>query len=95
MKDEGAGRHDRTYETRHINDSFPLAVHQEMMWGYAALVTFVDKQLGRVLDAVDELELWGNLTVVLTSDHGMHNGEKGIWCVCVNACVLHESYVRV
>ena len=97
MKDEGAGRHDRTYETRHINDSFPLAVHQEMMWGYAALVTFVDKQLGRVLDAIDELELWGNLTVVLTADHGMHNGEKGIWCVCVSAsmCMLHESYVRV
>ena len=88
MKDEGAGRHDRTYETRHINDSFPLAVHQEMMWGYAALVTFVDKQLGRVLDAIDQLELWGNLTVVLTADHGMHNGEKGIWCVCVCVCCM-------
>ena len=79
MNDEGAKKSNKTYETRHINDSFPLTVHQEMMWGYAALITFVDKQLGRVLDAIDELELWGNLTVVLTSDHGMHNGEKGIW----------------
>ena len=64
------------------SDSIPLTVHQEMMWGYAAMITFVDKQLGRVLDAIDELELWGNLTVVLTADHGMHNGEKGIWYVC-------------
>ena len=93
MNDEGALKSNRTYETRHINDTFPLTVHQEMMWGYAAMVTFVDKQLGRVLDAVDELELWGNLTVVLTSDHGMHNGEKGIWCVCMYACVLLESCV--
>jgi arylsulfatase A-like enzyme len=36
---------------------------------------------GRILDAIDELELWSNLTVVLTSDHGMHLGEKGIWYI--------------
>jgi hypothetical protein len=39
----------------------------------------VDTQLGRLLDAIDELQLWNNLTIILTADHGMHNGEKGIW----------------
>jgi iduronate 2-sulfatase len=81
MNEEGALVNNRTYDLRYINNTIPLTVHQEMMWGYAALITFVDKQLGRVLDAIDQLELWGNLTVVLTADHGMHNGEKGIWLV--------------
>lgn len=39
----------------------------------------MDTQLGRVLDAIDELKLWNNITIILTADHGMHNGEKGIW----------------
>ena len=84
MRDEGARRSNATHRLRFINNTIPLTVHQEMMWGYAALITFVDKQLGRVLDAIDALELWGNLTVVLTADHGMHNGEKGIWYVYCN-----------
>lgn len=59
--------------------AFTDQMHDELMMGYCAAVTFVDKQLGRILDVLDELELWNNVTVVLTADHGMHNGEKGIW----------------
>jgi len=62
-----------------LNVPLPARMHQELMWGYSAAISFVDTQLGRLLDAVDELKLWNNLTVVLTADHGMHNGEKGIW----------------
>ena len=58
---------------------FTQQMHNELMWGYAAAVTFLDAQVGRLLDAIDELQLWNNLTVILTSDHGMHNGEKGMW----------------
>jgi iduronate 2-sulfatase len=49
------------------------------MMGYCAGVSFVDKQVGKILDVLDQLDLWKNTTVVLTADHGMHNGEKGIW----------------
>jgi len=31
------------------------------------------------LDEMDRLQLWDTTTVVLSSDHGMHNGEKGMW----------------
>jgi iduronate 2-sulfatase len=79
MNGEGSLKFNRTHELQMINDSIPLSVHKETMWGYTAMITFADKQLGRVLDAIDELELWNNLTVVLTADHGMHNGEKGLW----------------
>ena len=42
-------------------------------------ISFLDAQIGRILDTLDELKLWDSTTIVLTSDHGMHNGEKGIW----------------
>ncbi len=45
---------------------------------YLASVSFVDAQVGRVLDALKESGLEKNTVVVLWSDHGWHLGEKGI-----------------
>ena len=45
-------------------------MYVESMRGYAAAISYVDEQLGKVLDTLDELNLWNNVTVVLTSDHG-------------------------
>lgn len=46
---------------------------------YAASVSYVDTQLGRVLDALDETGLAENTVVVVWSDHGFLLGEHGIW----------------
>jgi iduronate 2-sulfatase len=46
MNDEGAQKSNRSHALQYINRTIPLTVHQEMMWGYAAMITFVDKQLG-------------------------------------------------
>ena len=56
-----------------------MDAYNEIMRGYAAGVTFLDVQLGRLLDEMDSLGLWETTTIVLSSDHGMHNGEKGMW----------------
>ena len=46
---------------------------------YYASVTYVDKQIGRVLDALDRLGLRDNTLVILWGDHGWHLGEHGMW----------------
>jgi putative membrane-bound dehydrogenase-like protein len=45
---------------------------------YLASTSFVDSQVGRVLDALEAEGLAANTVVVLLSDHGWHLGEKGI-----------------
>jgi len=52
---------------------------REAVQAYRASVSFVDTQVGIVLDAVERLGLSNNTIVVFTSDHGYHRGEHGLW----------------
>ncbi len=51
----------------------------ELYRGYLACLTYLDTQIGRVLDELDRLDLWKDTVIIFTSDHGMHLGEKGMW----------------
>ena len=48
---------------------------KEAKHGYYACLSYVDAQIGKVLDALDELGLANNTIVVLLGDHGWHLGE--------------------
>ena len=51
---------------------------RNLVRSYLACTSFVDSQVGRLLDALDEAGLSENTIVVLWGDHGWHLGEKGI-----------------
>lgn len=66
--------------------------NQKRMWSaYYASVTFMDQQVGRIIDELDRLGLSQNTAVVFTSDHGYHLGEHGFW----QKSNLHEEVLRV
>jgi arylsulfatase A-like enzyme len=47
--------------------------------GYLAAVSFADAQIGRLLDALEQLPARDRTIVVLWGDHGWHLGEKHHW----------------
>lgn len=47
---------------------------------YYACVAMVDTGVGKILDQMDQLDLWDNTIVIFTSDHGWHlNNHGGLW----------------
>lgn len=67
----------------------PDSVCLEAKQAYYATVSFIDAQLGRLLDAVENNGLSENTIIMLWSDHGYHLGEhQGIW---QKRCLFEES----
>jgi len=52
---------------------------REIKANYAALVTMCDEQFGRLLDLFDELDLWADTCLILTTDHGFLLSEHDWW----------------
>jgi len=57
----------------------PLPLAREVVRAYYATVSYLDANVGRVLDAIEDLGLAENTIIVFLSDHGYHVGEHGHW----------------
>ena len=52
---------------------------RELRHGYLAAVSYIDAQVGKLLDALDKNGLSQNTVVILWGDHGWHLGDHTIW----------------
>jgi iduronate 2-sulfatase len=64
----------------------PLSDEQakHLIHGYHAATSYMDAQVGRVLDALERNGFARNTIVVLWGDHGWHLGDHGMWCKHTN-----------
>ncbi|MEM1224197.1 MAG: sulfatase [Planctomycetota bacterium] len=74
----------RRWAIEAITAGLHSTVERSGQWGdavkaYLACTTFVDAQIGRLLDALDASPHSDNTLIVLWSDHGWHLGEKQHW----------------
>ena len=74
----------RSYGTVPENGKVTDAMALNLIRGYRACVSFMDAQLGRVLDELDRLGLRENTLIVLWGDHGYHLGENGVFTKMTN-----------
>ncbi len=75
-----------------IGRDSPPALAREMIRAYYASTSFMDAQVGRVLDSLEKNGLRDDTIVVFFGDHGYHLGEKGKWS---KAYSLYEINLRV
>lgn len=74
-----------------VNMQMSLAQQKKAVAGYYAAVTYMDAQVGKILDALEKAGLLETTMIIFTSDHGFHLGEHDFWA----KVSLHEESARV
>jgi arylsulfatase A-like enzyme len=64
---------------------------KEMLSAYYASATYIDAQIGILLNTLEEAGIAENTIVIFFSDHGFHLGEHGLW----SKYSLFEEVIRV
>ena len=69
----------------------PEDIQRRLVHGYYASVSYVDAQIGKVVDELERLGLANDTIVVLWGDHGWHLGDHGMWTKHTN----YEQATRI
>lgn len=74
-----------------VNMQMDITRQKKAVSGYYAAVSYMDAQVGRVLDALEKSGQADNTIIIFTSDHGYHLGEHDFWA----KVSLHDESARV
>lgn len=66
---------------------------EHIRYMYAALVTYCDQQLGRVLDVFDKHDLWQDTMLIVNTDHGFLMGEHDWWAKVVTPFFQEVAHI--
>jgi len=64
--------------------SVPIEKQKELIHGYYACISYVDAQIGKLINTLDSLGLAKNTIIVLWGDHGWQLGDHDLWCKQTN-----------
>ena len=53
---------------------------RNLIHGYHASISYIDAQVGKVMQTLEDLDLRKNTMIIFMSDHGYKIGEYGAWC---------------
>lgn len=67
-----------------VPDKFDEDFHRKMIHAYYASVSYVDAQIGKLLNELKRQNLDKNTIIVLWGDHGWHLGDHGMFCKHTN-----------
>jgi arylsulfatase A-like enzyme len=66
---------------------------RHMRFEYAALLSMCDRYLGKVLDLMDELHLWDDTLLLVSTDHGFLLGEHDWWAKSVQPYYQEVAHI--
>ena len=75
------------FETDHFTEEQTRGLRR----GYLSCITFVDRQLGRLLECLEQTGSLSSTNVIYSSDHGEMLGKFGMWW----KCSLYEDAIRI
>ncbi|PHS03117.1 MAG: hypothetical protein COA78_19050 [Blastopirellula sp.] len=74
----------RSYTGVPNHGEIPTPVQLQVLQAYAACISYVDAQVGQLLDALERSQRLDHTIVILCSDHGWHLGEQSAWTKMTN-----------
>ena len=92
-RDEPSAHHPRALDLRHHfeTDKFTDDQIRNLRRGYLGCISFIDEQLGLLMDALKKTNQFDNTIIIYTSDHGDMLGKFGMWW----KCSLYDDSARV
>jgi arylsulfatase A-like enzyme len=73
-----------SFSDQKVGMDLPVDKQKELIHGYYAATSYMDAQVGILLNALDSLGLSKNTVIVLWGDHGWHLGDHNLWCKHTN-----------